>query len=175
MDPIIKIGAPAPRFELIDLKGVMHTLEDLRGRIVVIDFWSAECDWCERLDGELIAWLEAWNEKVRVLWIASNASESRELIERIATMRNLPTVLLDDHQQVADLYGAETTPHFFVADSEGKLAYQGSWDDITFRQRVATQVYIPQVVAALSQGGTPQITQTRPYGCVLVRFSESNP
>jgi hypothetical protein len=66
------------------------------------------------------------------------------------------------------------TPQFFVVDAKGKLAYQGSWDDITFRQRVATQVYMPQVVEALKQHLVPQINHTLPYGCVLVHFHDKN-
>jgi len=172
MDPIVTVGEQAPEFQLPDLKGRLYTLEDLLGRIVVLNFWSAECDWCERVDHELSAYLDRWKAQVKVLWIASNANESRELIERVACVRKLTTVLVDADQQVAHMYGAQTTPHFFVVDGSGKLAYQGAWDDITFRQRVATKVYIPMVIESLNQNLIPEVTQTPPYGCVLVRFPE---
>jgi peroxiredoxin len=172
MDPIIAIGEPAPRFELPELKGKMLALEDLLGWIVVLNFWSAECDWCERVDHELTAYLDKWKNRLKVLWIASNANESRELIEKVAAERKLPAVLLDKGQNVADLYGAQTTPHFFVMDEAGVLRYQGAWDDITFRHRVASQVYVPQAIDALRHHIIPEITQTPAYGCVLVRFPE---
>lgn len=174
MDTLIKIGERAPQFQLPDLKGNLHSLEGLLGWIIVLNFWSAECTWCERVDHELSAFLDSWKNHAKVLWIASNANESRDLIQRVATGRNLPTVLLDAHQQVANLFGAQTTPHFFVVDADGNLTYQGVWDDITFRKRVATQVYIPQVVEALKQDLAPEVTQTPPYGCVLVRYPDSN-
>ena len=170
MDPIIAIGEQAPRFELPELKGKILALEDLLGWIMVLNFWSAECEWCKRVDHEVITYLDAWKEQVKVLWIASNANESRDLIEKVAAERKLPTVLLDEQQKVADLYGAQTTPHFFVMDKGGKLRYQGAWDDITFRHRVATQVYVPQAIEALRHHLTPEVTQTPAYGCVLVRF-----
>jgi peroxiredoxin len=172
MDAIIPIGAQAPEFELPDLKGSRHDLQDFRGGIQVLNFWSAECTWCERVDREITAFLNQWRDRVKVLWIASNANETRELIEKVAGARELPTVLLDERQQVAKLYGVQTTPHFFVVDSKGKLAYQGAWDDITFRQRVAIHIYVPQVVEALLKNLSPEITQTPPYGCALVRFQE---
>jgi peroxiredoxin len=172
MDPIINIGEEAPKFQLSDLKSKLTSLYDMQGWIVVLNFWSAECVWCERVDHELTALLNPWKDQVKVLWIASNANESHELIEKVAIERNLPTVLLDTHQVVANLYGAQTTPHFFVVDANGKLRYQGAWDDITFRQRVAKQVYLPQVVEALRYNREPAVTQTPPYGCVLVRFFE---
>lgn len=174
MDPVIKIGQEAPQFQLPDLRGEIFSLEEMTGWIRVLYFWSAECEWCERVDDELKSIMEAWGEQIKVLWIASNGNESYEIIEREALKRNIPRVLLDEQQVVANLYGAETTPHFFVVNSKGKLAYQGAWDDITFRQRVRTQVYVPKVVEALLQNITPPINQTPPYGCVLVRFSNSN-
>jgi peroxiredoxin len=172
MDPIIAVGEEAPNFQLTDINGNIYSLVMLLGRIIVINFWSAECAWCERVDHELLGFLDTWKEQVSVLWIASNANESRVIVERIAAERNLPTVLLDEHQQVADLYHAEMTPHFYIVDARGKLAYRGSWDDISFRQRVATQVYVPAVVEALTQDLVPRISQTPPYGCVLVRISD---
>ncbi len=171
MDTVIKIGEQAPSFKLPDLQGNMLVLEELRGRMVVLNFWSAECEWCERVDKELVTYLEAWKEWATVLWIASNANETHPLIEKVASERKLPMVLLDDQQKVADLYGAQTTPHFFVLDRSGKLGYQGAWDDITFRHRAPTQVYIPRVVEALMQDLIPEVTQTPAYGCVLVRFA----
>ncbi len=170
MDTVIKIGDQTPLFSLLDLHGDSLGLEELRGRIVIMNFWSAECEWCQRVDQELLAYLDPWKEWADVLWIASNASESRQMIDRVATERRLPTVFLDGDHKVADLYGAQTTPHLFVVDSTGKLAYQGAWNDITFRQRVATQVYVPRVIEALKLNHIPEVTQTPPYGCALVRF-----
>jgi len=174
VDPIKAVGEKAPIFQLTDIRGDIYSLAKMIGRVIILNFWSAECVWCERVDQELMGFLEPWKEKVIVLWIASNANESSAYIERVARERNLPAVLVDERQQVADSYGAEVTPHFFIVDVRGKLAYQGSWDDISFRQRVATQVYVPEVVEALMQDLAPRISQTPPYGCVLVRFFDQN-
>lgn len=174
MDPIISIGAEAPNFQLTDLRGDIYTLDKMLGRIIVINFWSAECRWCERVDRALLGYMDRWKDGVKVVWIASNANEPPSLIERIVKERSIPIVLLDEHQHVADLYNVETTPHFFIVDMNGNLAYQGAWDDVSFRQRVATQVYVPEVVEALLHEDTSQIKQTPAYGCVLVRFYDQN-
>jgi len=172
MAPIIMIGKEAPHFQLTELRGEVISFEGLLGGIIVLNFWSAECEWCERVDHELTVFEQRWKEKAKVLRIASNANESVDLIERIAQKRNLTTVLLDQYQEVANLFGAETTPHFFVVNAKGILAYQGAWDDITFRQRMATQAYVANAVEALLQNLTPQISQTPPYGCMLVRYQD---
>ncbi len=170
MDTIIKIGALAPHFQLHDLGGEEHTLERYAGWIVVMNFWSAECDWCKRVDEELITYVDIWKDRVKVFWIASNQNESLGLIEKTVAERKVPTVLIDLEHNVADLFGALTTPHFFILDGKGILRYQGAWDDITFRNRTATQVYVPAAIAALRHGEIPTVTSTPAYGCTLVRF-----
>jgi peroxiredoxin len=173
MDPMIAIGAQAPKFRLQDLQGQIISLEELGGRIVVLNFWSAECPWCERVDWELGSYMQIWKERVEVCWFASNHNETRQLIEKVAVERKLPRVFIDQNQRVADQYGAQTTPHFFVIDKGGRLAYQGAWDDLTFTQRVVTRSYVPQAVEALINHTTPEINQTSPYGCMLVRSFDS--
>jgi peroxiredoxin len=170
MDTVISIGQPAPDFQLDDLMGNSHTLKEIRGTIVVLNFWSAECSWCERVDRELMACLDLWKGKAQVWWIASNTSETKEEISRVKAERNIPMVLVDGRQVAANLYGAQTTPHFFVVDKSGRLAYQGAWDDVTFRKRQATRTYVPGVIEAIIAGETPKVTETSPYGCVLVRL-----
>jgi peroxiredoxin len=170
MDTIIKIGDLAPRFLLYDLNGEEHTLEDFLGRMVVLNFWSAECDWCKRVDEELVTHLDAWKDWAKVLWIASNENESRSLIEKAAAERKLPTVLVDKEHHVADLFGALTTPHFYILDGRGILRYHGAWDDITFRKRTATKVYVSMVIEALRNDQLPVVTSTPAYGCTLVRY-----
>jgi peroxiredoxin len=174
VDPITYNAKKAPLFQLSDFRGEIFSLTNTLGRITVLNFWSAECEWCERVDHELLVYKDRWNEGVKVVWIASNANESSRLIERVAKERNIQTVLVDEHQEVADLYNAEMTPHFFIVDRSGNLAYQGAWDDISFRQRVATRVYVPEVVEALLNEESSQINQTPAYGCVLVRFFDQN-
>lgn len=166
----LKTGQPAPHFTLPDLTGRLHNLEALRGRIVIVNFWSAECPWCERADRELLHHLLNWDAQVVLLPIASNVNESREMIAAVAAKRQLPFVLLDEDHRVADLYGAQSTPHLFVVDSEGILRYQGALDDVNFRQRQPTRNYLQMAVEALIAGKTPQPAQTPPYGCAIVRY-----
>ena len=161
----------APDFTLPDLTGAPHSLTDYRSQIVIINFWSAECPWSQRCDLELLSLLEGWGEEVALLTIASNVNEPPEMLVQVSGERGLPTVLQDFDHTAADLYGAQTTPHLFVLDKEGILRYQGAFDDITFRQRDATEQYLQDAVEKLLAGYHPEPGQTPPYGCVLVRFT----
>jgi peroxiredoxin len=169
MDTVIQNGQPAPDFELPDLEGKLHRLVALRGRVVVLIFWSAECPWAERADQMLEAYRRQWGDDVIVLPIASNMNESTEMLAEIAKQRRLPVVLHDSRHEVADQYGAQTTPHLFVIDGRGILRYQGALDDTSFRQREARRFYLRQAVEAVLAGQEPDPAQTAPYGCTIVR------
>jgi peroxiredoxin len=167
---MLTINQPAPDFELPDLSGQTRTLRDYRGKVVVLNFWSAECPHAARADAELITYLHEWGSKVELISIASNVSEAAELIEEVAAARSLPLVCLDSQAKIADLYAAVTTPHLFVVDPEGILRYQGAFDDVTFRQRAPTHPYLHQAVEAVLNGLSPAPAETPPYGCTIVRW-----
>jgi peroxiredoxin len=168
----IAVDELAPDFGLKDLKGSEHRLVDHRGKTVVLDFWSADCPWSSRSD-EVIAGLEAgWRQdKEVILWrIASNANEDEEQLSRAEDERHVGTVLLDSDQAVADLYGAVTTPHIYVIDSQGKLRYQGAFDDTTWREPEASRNYLAEAVSAVLIGTAPEVTETLARGCTIVRY-----
>ncbi len=161
----LSVGAPAPKFQLQDLLGKQVSLEDFLGQVVLVNFWSAECPWVERVDRALLA----EQAQVVLLCVASNANEPPEMLRKVAEERGLAYVLPDPGQQVADQYGVEVTPHFFLIDSEGLLRYQGAFDDVTFRQREPSQAYLFDAIQALHRGEPVPLAETIPYGCTLVR------
>lgn len=169
MDTLIKIGQPAPLFQLFDLDGKKHSLRDHTRQLVILNFWSAECPWAARVDQEIQPLLLEWGPRVVFICIASNANESKELIIHTASERRLPVVLLDPNTSVATAYGAHTTPHIFVVDTTGLLRYQGAFDDVTFQQTTPTQNYLLKTVQALFAGEDPDPTETPPYGCTIIR------
>ena len=165
----MQLHQSAPDFELRDLRGKLHKLSDYRGRIVTLNFWSAECPHSERTDGLMIDSLARWGDKVVFLPIASNRNESIQMVEEAAKTRQVPTVLLDNEHEVADLYEAISTPHVFVIDHKGILRYRGAVDDVKFRQPKTTRFYLEEVVEALLDGQKPDLEETLVYGCAIMR------
>jgi peroxiredoxin len=165
----MQMNHPAPEFQLPDLQGVPHKLSDYRGRIVIINFWSAECPHSERADRSIMACLVQWGEDVQLLSIAANRNEPLQMVAEAACARRLPLVLIDMDHVVADLYEAVTTPHAFVMDREGVLRYRGAIDDVTFRHRKANRFYLEEAVKALLGGQKPDVQETPAYGCTIIR------
>lgn len=168
---LLNINKKVPDFSLLDLSGNSHALRDYIGQIVIVNFWSAECPWSQRSDEQIIQYLQQWGPEVQYLPIATNANESLALIQEVAKTRQLALILHDPDHSAADLFGAITTPHIFVIDTEGNLRYQGGFDDVTFRQPEPTTNYLYRAVEALQAGNLPTPAETLAYGCTIVRVS----
>ena len=165
----MQMNDPAPDFELPDLQDNPHPLSNYRGKIVIINFWSAECPHSERTDRYLLTLLENWDGKVVLLSVASNRNESAQMAAEAAIVRRVPQILIDSEHVVADLYDALTTPHIFLLDRKGILRYRGAVDDITFRRREASRFFLKDAVEALLEGDLPAVNETPSYGCTIIR------
>ena len=165
----MQLNQPAPDFELPDLHGDLHKLSEYRGKIIIINFWSAECPHSERTDLSTMTFLAQRGADVELLSIAANRNEPAQMLEEAANARRLPRVLIDAEHVVADIYEAVTTPHAFVVDREGILRYCGAVDDVTFRQRNATRFFLEEAIEALLVGRLPEMQETIAYGCAIVR------
>ena len=166
---VLELSQPAPEFTLPDLDGRIHMLSDYRGRIVIVNFWSAECPHSERFDADITTCLAQWGADVALLSLASNANEPEGMLAAVARQRKIPVVLRDAGQMVAGRYGALTTPHAFLIDRQGILRYRGAVDNVAFRQRVATKFYLKDAVGSLLAGYPPEVTDVQPFGCAIVR------
>lgn len=165
------INRLAPDFELRGLDGRLHRLSGYRGRIVIVNFWSAECPHVVRTDASLRAAMRRWEEEVAWFSVASNANESLAELENAARERGLPTVLMDAKHEAADAYEAQVTPEAFILDREGVVRYHGAVDDVSFSRRVATRSYAEEAVNALLAGTLPSIPKVPAFGCSIIRES----
>ncbi len=172
MDPRIPTGSRAPNFLLRDLDGHPHALEHYHGRITILNFWSAECEWSQRADEQLAVMMEGWESGINWISIAPNANEKVETLKAAAVARKLPLVLHDPERSVAEMYGAEMTPHLVVIDPQGRIRYQGAFDDRTFRQKTATRNYLQEAVDALQTGESPPEESVPAYGCMIVYYDQ---
>jgi hypothetical protein len=67
--------------------------------------------------------------------------------------------LIDGDGAVGHAYGAKTTPHCFVIDASGVLAYAGAIDD------QGDKNYVVSTVQALKDGKPVSPATTKAYGC----------
>ena len=77
-------------------------------------------------------------------------------------------ILLDDKGTVGKLYGAKTTPHMFIVDKDGKIAYQGAIDDqpsASEKSLKGATNYVSAAMTSIQKGEAVKTASTTPYGC----------
>jgi peroxiredoxin len=110
-------------FTLPDLNGKSWTLKDLRGKVVLVNFWAT---W-NRPSRQQIADSEGLYRffKKQGLVVLGISSEKQEtLAEFVKNQKITFPVLLDSDQKVTQLYNVTGLPRSFVYDRQGNLAAQ---------------------------------------------------
>ncbi len=168
---------PAPAFKLKDIEGKERALADFKGKIVVLEWINHGCPYVKRhyASGNFQALQKKYAEK-GVVWLSvCSSAEGKEgflspkgWAEKNAEVKAVPTaVLLDPGGEVGHLYGAKVTPHMYVVDREGNLAYQGAIDDKPRpkgEEAKSAKNYVAEAVDALLAGKAPETRSTQPYG-----------
>ncbi|MDD5458583.1 MAG: redoxin domain-containing protein [Phycisphaerae bacterium] len=163
----------APAFELKSFEGNDISLSDYKNNIVVLEWFNYECPFCRYHfeDANTMTDLAAKFPNKGVVWLAVNstAHATAEKNLEYAEKYTITYPILDDRSGVVGKkYGARTTPHIFIIDEDGFLAYQGAIDNAPLGKTPEGQEYINYANKALEEltAGKPvSEPQTKPYGC----------
>ena len=168
------IGQPAPDFTLTDLSGKKHSLADLKGNVVVLEWTNHTCPFVKRHQGAQKTMQKTFAkfEGKPVKWLAIDSShfckDKVKGIKAWAKANDIASpILLDPTGQVGHRYGAKTTPHMFVIDLNGVLAYSGAIDDDPYGDKQAKRNYVEEAVKSRLNGSTLESAKTKPYGCTV--------
>jgi len=111
-------------FSLTDLTGTKWTLKDLRGKVVIVNFWATWCPPCRKEMPDLDVLYKRFRDKGLVILALSD--ETAEVVKPfLATEQRVSyPVLLDPERKVTELFRVQGIPKTFIYDREGKLAAQ---------------------------------------------------
>ncbi|MFD2556675.1 TlpA family protein disulfide reductase [Sphingobacterium tabacisoli] len=123
------IDETAPAFSLRDLDGNIVRLADLKGKIVILDFWATWCGPCKASFPAMQTMVSKYKEDdgIRFLFIDTyEQGENKEKNARdyIQSKSFTFQVLMDNTDQVAKSYGAASIPAKFVIDRSGRLRFR---------------------------------------------------
>jgi peroxiredoxin len=174
------VGQPAPDFTLKDAGGKAVKLSDYRGKYVVLEWTNPGCPYVRKhYDSGNMAATQRDATAKGAVWLSINSTEraSFDYLEpaRLVAWQQerkvRPTATLMDEEGVAGkAYGARTTPHMYIVDPQGRLAYAGGIDSIAssspedIRQAVN---YVRQALGEAVAGKPITAATTRPYGCSI--------
>ena len=175
-----QIGQPAPDFTSTDSKGERVSLNQYRGKTVVLEWTNADCPYTRKhyTSGNMQG-VQALAQKNGVVWLTviSSAPGKQGYVngpaaDALTTSRGAsPTaVVLDPSGTVGRLYGAKTTPHMFVIDKNGTLQYMGGIDSLATAEVddiPKAEPYLKEAMLAVTQGAPVTHPVTKPYGCSI--------
>lgn len=168
------IGQAAPAFKLTCTAGKEVSLSDFKGKIVVLEWFNPDCPYIVKHHKTNMTFNDLHKKYAGkdVVFLAINSN--REGKQGSGKDRNakaveefkLPyPVLMDTTGETGKAYGAKTTPHCYVIDKNGVLAYEGAIDDDRSVETPGKVNYVAKAVDELLAGSSVSTAQTKPYGC----------
>ncbi len=120
-----KIGEPAPQFQGTTLDGKKIGLADLKGKVVLIDFWASWCGPCRQEMPFLIELYQRYQKSPFEI-VAVNIDDKLDNAQKF--MDELPkkilfTVIKDPKQQIPPLYQIKGMPSTILLDKNGVIRY----------------------------------------------------
>src|SRR5215470_19886098 len=172
------IGEPAPDFTLTDSNGKSESLAQFKGKTVVLEWNNPDCPFVgKHYKSGNMQKQQAEATAAGVVWLTINSSATGKQGDLdgaganayVAKVGGKQTAyLLDPAGTTGHLYGARTTPHMYVIDTQGVLRYMGGIDSIKSTDLddigKATQ-FVPQALSELKAGKPVSVTTSEPYGC----------
>ncbi len=122
----------APAFEVTALDGTRFNLDNMGGRVVLIDFWAT---WCGPCNAELPHMQKIVrdfaNEPLTVISISWDADEAKWK-DFLAKHEMTWLQYRDADHKLSDRFGISAIPHYFTIDSDGVLTAEilGSGNDV---------------------------------------------
>jgi peroxiredoxin len=133
------VGAPAPEIALKNLQGQEVKLSDLRGKIVLLNFWAT---WCKPCKEEMPA-MQASYDKLRdqgfVVLAVNELEDTERVAEHVRTHNHTFPVVMDHDNRVANRYGVVGLPVSFLVDRQG-IVREHIFGNLLTEQRITEMV-----------------------------------
>jgi peroxiredoxin len=169
------VGSKARGFTLQDSQGKDVSLNTYKGKIIVLEWMNPDCPYSRYYyERKIIPRLIKQYKDRDVVWLTINSGSdvAMKANKAFAERHGLThPVLSDASGMVARAYGAQKTPHIFVIDREGVIAYNGAIDDSPARGGKQKQVtsYVDTALAQLVTGKPVSVSYSAPIGSPLDR------
>ncbi len=122
---MIVVGNYAPEIAYPDTAGVTRKLSDLKGKIVLLDFWASWCGPCRRENPNVVAMYKKYVDSgFTVFSVSLDRNEQRweqAILKDNLIWPNHVSDLKQWQSEPAKLYGVRSIPSTFLIDREGKI------------------------------------------------------
>jgi hypothetical protein len=116
------------------------------------------------------------DSEVGVVLVNSNAAKRKDgdslddMVKRAKEKNYTAAYVLDEKSKLADAFGAKTTPHVFLFNSEDKLVYEGQIDDSYNPTVEKVTPYLKKAITQTANQGLVEVNKTDAIGCSIKRI-----
>jgi peroxiredoxin len=117
------IGVVAPDFALKSDSGRNVRLSELRGQVVLVNFWASWCSPCRQelpLLNKIFTRYRAAGFTLLAISVDDDRKNAEAMLKRLEL--HFPT-LFDGNKNVVRLYGVDTMPATLLIDRDGRVRY----------------------------------------------------
>lgn len=176
----VELNKPVKDMEMTDTNGKKHKISDFKGKIVVMEWTNYGCPFVRKhYDSKNMQALQAQAKKDGVVWLtvvssapkeqgyyepaAMNAQNKKEGNEATAT-------ILDPTGVLGRYFDAKTTPHMYIVNKKGELAYKGGIDNTKSTEAADVKTaknFVKLALADLQADRKVEKASTDEYGCAI--------
>jgi len=179
-DIVAEVGELAPEFHATDIKGKEFDLHHYLGKTVVLEWTNHQCPFVmKHYDSGNMQAIQKKATDDGVIWVSIvSSAEGRqghtsdeEAAAIIKEQGAYPTYkIMDPSGEIGKLYQAKTTPHMYIIDKKGILAYAGAIDENPSPRASAIEGaknYVTSALSDMAAGGAVKMPYTPSYGCPI--------
>jgi peroxiredoxin len=132
------VGKPAPSFKLKNMEDKEVSLTELKGKVVLIDFWATWCGPC-RVSLPHVQEIYEAKKKDGLIAYAVDLAEEKDKVQKFieSTKLTIP-VLLDTEGKIAEQYKAEAIPETVLIGKDGKV--KQVWIGVTAPEKISKAI-----------------------------------
>jgi thiol-disulfide isomerase/thioredoxin len=115
-------GKPAPRFTAKTTTGEKFTNESLKGKVVLLEFWTTWCPYCRREQKFVDKFDKQFADKGLVV-LAINVAESKKTVAKY--LQEAPRkcrIVMTEDTNLAAMFAAKSYPIYVAIDRDGNIA-----------------------------------------------------
>jgi len=116
-------SAQAPEFSLPERAGKVISLKDLKGKVVMLNFWASWCGPCRQEMPLLDQMYKRYNALGFTLLGVNVESDTKDAEKWLKDMPVSFPVLFDKENKVSKLYSVEAMPSTVFIDRQGNVRY----------------------------------------------------
>ncbi|MEX2142892.1 MAG: redoxin domain-containing protein [Pirellulales bacterium] len=165
------LGKPAPEFAFTTVDGSKVTRDDIKDKIVVLDFWFTQCTPCQQSFPLMNKVYQKYKDSDKVVFLAVNADDSsldnKTVQETMKSWGSELPLARDPNQDIRKAFDVTSMPTLFVIGSDGAVQHH----EIGLNPAIETE--LPQTIESLLAGKSTHEQAQRKYEQRLAEFEQA--